>query len=155
MTKSPLTIRHVTKNDSAVWLELRRALWPEYGGDSLTGEVARFFTGELKNLLAVLLAEDDAGHVVGFAEVNIRPYAEGCSTDRIGFLEGWFVVPEARRRGVGRTLVTAAEEWARSQGCTEFASDTLVDNEVSADAHRALGFEEVEVIRCFRKTLDV
>jgi len=148
-----MTIRHVTKNDSAAWLELRRALWPEFGGDSLTGEVAQFFTGELKNLLAVLVAEDDAGQVVGFAELNIRPYAEGCSTDRVGFLEGWFVVPEARRRGIGRALVAAAEEWARSQGCTEFASDTLALNETSASAHRALGFEEVEVIRCYRKDL--
>jgi aminoglycoside 6'-N-acetyltransferase I len=153
MTESAVTVRHVTKSDSTVWLELRRALWPEYGGDSLTGEVAQFFTGELKNLLAVLLAEDDAGHVVGFAELNIRPYAEGCSTDRVGFLEGWFVLPDARRRGVGRALIVAAEEWARSQGCREFASDTLALNEISAGAHRALGFEEVEVIRCFRKDL--
>jgi hypothetical protein len=52
MTPTPVTIRHVTKSDSAVWLELRRALWPENGGDSLTGEVAQFFTGEIKNLLA-------------------------------------------------------------------------------------------------------
>jgi uncharacterized protein (TIGR02246 family) len=49
----------------------------------------------------VLLAEDAAG-ILGFAEVSIRPYAEGCSTDRVGYLEGWFVRPEARRRGVGR-----------------------------------------------------
>lgn len=155
MTDSPLTIRHVTKSDSAVWLELRRALWPEDGGSSHAREVARFFEGELKMPLAVLLAEEQRGHVVGFAELNIRPYAEGCSTNRVGYLEGWFVVADARRRGVGRALVAAAEEWARSQGCTEFASDALANNEISADAHRALGFEEVEVIRCFRKTLDV
>jgi aminoglycoside 6'-N-acetyltransferase I len=49
--------------------------------------------------------------------------------------------------------VAAAEDWARGQGCTEFASDTLLDNDVSSAAHRALGFEEVECIRCFRKTL--
>jgi aminoglycoside 6'-N-acetyltransferase I len=153
MTESALITRHVTKSDSAAWLELRRALWPDDGGSSLSGEISQFFAGELKNLLAVLVAEDGTGHVVGFAELNIRPYAEGCSSDRVGFLEGWFVVPEARRRGVGRALVAAAEEWARSQGCTEFASDTLAVNEISANAHRALGFEEVEVIRCFRKDL--
>jgi aminoglycoside 6'-N-acetyltransferase I len=155
MIDSALTIRHVTKSDSAVWLELRRALWPEYGGSSHAREVAHFFEGELKMPLAVLLAEQQGGQVVGFAELNIRPYAEGCSTDRVGYLEGWFVVADARRRGVGRALVAAAEEWARSQGCTEFASDALANNEISADAHRALGFEEVEVIRCFRKTLNV
>ena len=156
MSKSRLTVRHATESDSAAWLQMRRTLWPDDGGGDHSVEVARFLQGDLKNLLAVLLAvdEDEAGtRIVGFAELNIRPYAEGCSTDRVGFLEGWFVVPGARRQGVGRALLDAAEEWARAQGCTEFASDTLVDNDVSTAAHQALGFEEVEIIRCFRKEL--
>jgi aminoglycoside 6'-N-acetyltransferase I len=156
-----IRVRPATKRDAAAWLELRRSLWPENGGhdhakDDHAQEVARYFAGELKIPLAVLLAdadEEDGARIVGFAELNIRPYAEGCTTDQVGFLEGWFVVPEARRRGVGRALVRAAEDWARSQGCTEFASDTLADNDISAAAHRALGFEEIEVIRCFRKDL--
>lgn len=41
-----------------------------------------------------------------------------------------------------------------SQGCTEFASDALVDNHVSAAAHRALGLQETVQIRCFRKVID-
>jgi aminoglycoside 6'-N-acetyltransferase I len=49
--------------------------------------------------------------------------------------------------------VAAAEAWARAQGCREFASDALADNMVSARAHRALGFDEVATIRCFRKAL--
>jgi len=68
-------------------------------------------------------------------------------------LEGWYVVAEARRRGVGRALVRAAEAWGRAQGCTEFASDALLDNHVSAAAHQALDFDEVAQIRCFRKDL--
>jgi aminoglycoside 6'-N-acetyltransferase I len=90
---------------------------------------------------------------VGFAEVSRRAYAEGCETSPVGFLEGWYVVPARRRQGVGRALVAAAEAWARGLGCREFASDTLADNASSTCAHRALGFEEVEVLRCFRKTL--
>ena len=74
-------------------------------------------------------------------------------TDRVAYLEGWYVVPAARRQGVGAALVRAAEDWARSQGCTEFASDALIDNAVSAAAHRALGFQETVQIRCFRKLL--
>ena len=100
-----------------------------------------------------VLVADDYGELLGFAELNIRPYAEGCNTDRVGFLEGWYVMPEARRRGIGRALVVAAEAWARSQGCTEFASNTLAENDLSRVAHHALGFEEVEVVRCFRKDL--
>jgi aminoglycoside 6'-N-acetyltransferase I len=71
----------------------------------------------------------------------------------VAYLEGWYVVPEARRRGVGRALVESAEDWGRAQGCTEFASDALLDNDVSAAAHRALGFAETVQIRCFRKVI--
>ena len=79
--------------------------------------------------------------------------SEGCESGRVGFLEGWYVIPEARRRGVGRQLLSAAEAWARSAGCVEFGSDAEADNEESAAAHRALGFEDVGLIRCFRKDL--
>jgi aminoglycoside 6'-N-acetyltransferase I len=101
------------------------------------------------------MAENGAGRILGFAELSIRPYAEGCTSDRVAYLEGWFVVPEARRQGVGRSLVAAAEQWGRGEGCTEFASDTPGDNVISAMAHRALGFIEVGSVRCFRKDLQM
>jgi uncharacterized glyoxalase superfamily protein PhnB len=50
-------------------------------------------------------------------------------------------------------LVDAAEKWALAQGCVEFGSDALLDNAVSRVAHLALGFEETEQIRCFKKLL--
>ena len=90
--------------------------------------------------MAALIAKDDAGRALGFAELSLRSYAEGCDTDNVAFLEGWFVVPDARGRGVGRALIAACEKWARSQGCTEFASDAQPDNETSIAAHLALGF---------------
>jgi aminoglycoside 6'-N-acetyltransferase I len=58
-----------------------------------------------------------------------------------------------RRRGVGRALVAAAEDWAIAQGCTEFGSDALIDNTTGAAAHLALGFSETEQLRCFKKIL--
>jgi aminoglycoside 6'-N-acetyltransferase I len=63
------------------------------------------------------------------------------------------VVPGSRREGVGRALIAAAEAWGRAQGCTEFASDAKLENHLSAAAHNALGFTEVDRIRCFRKPL--
>jgi len=82
-----------------------------------------------------------------------RPRLEGCRTRRVAYLEGWFVVPDARPQGVGRALISAAEESGRAQGCTEFASDTRPDNTTSAAAHRALGFSETGLVLCFRKDL--
>jgi len=100
-----------------------------------------------------LLAFESGGRAVGLAELSIRSFAEGCSTDRVAYLEGWYVGPDARGHGVGGLVVEAAEQWARAQGCTEFASDSGVDNDIGAEAHRALGFTEVGVVRCFRKDL--
>ena len=132
---------------------MRVALWPEGSEAEHRAEVRRYFAGELREPLETLIAVS-RGRPVGFAELSIRNYAEDCVTDRVAYLEGWYVVPEARRQGVGRALVLAAEAWGRAQGCAEFGSDALIDNEISAAAHRALGFTETVRIRCFRKVID-
>ncbi len=143
-------IRRATPIDSNAWLRMRKALWPE---EEVAEDVDRFFAGKLDMPLEVLVAVNGFGELIGFAELSIRRYAEGCVTDRVAFLEGWYVDEAHRRKGVGAALVAAAEAWARKQGCTEFGSDALLENEVSAEAHKALGFEEVERIRCFKKVL--
>jgi aminoglycoside 6'-N-acetyltransferase I len=147
-----MDVRPATPQDAAAWLRMRDVLWPDETG-SHAQEIQRFFAGKLREPIAVLMAFDDSGAAVGFAELNIRNYAEDCMTDRVAYLEGWYVEPHARRRGVGRALIEAAEDWGRAQGCTEFGSDALIENDVSAAAHRALGFEETAQIRCFRKNL--
>ena len=146
-------VRPARREDTDAWLRMRRALWPEHGGSYHEAEIEKYFAGRLRMPLEVLLAFDDTGRAIGFAELNIRAYAEGCDTDRIAFLEGWYVGEHARRQGVGRALIEATERWGREQGCTEFASDALADNDLSLRAHLAVGFSEVEVIRCFRKPL--
>jgi aminoglycoside 6'-N-acetyltransferase I len=128
-------------------------LWPDGSLAEHSAEADRFFEGVSREPAAVLVAEHPFQGLVGFAEVSIRSFAEGCTTDRVGYLEGWYVLPDHRRRGTGRALVKAAESWARSRGCTEFASDAEADNELSALAHRGLGFADVGLVRCFRKDL--
>jgi aminoglycoside 6'-N-acetyltransferase I len=148
-----ITVRPAQASDAAAWLELRRALWPDGSEAEHGGDIARFFAGDVGEPRAVLLAENGARSPVGLAELSIRGYAEGCDSDRVAYLEGWFVVPPARRSGVGRALIAAAEDWGRAQGCREFASDAEPGNQASARAHRALGFVEVGLVRCFRKDL--
>jgi aminoglycoside 6'-N-acetyltransferase I len=132
---------------------MRRALWPEAAAGEHEGEIEEFFAGRAREPLAVLIAWDAEGAAVGFAELSIRPTADGCRTNHVAYLEGWFVAPEARRRGVGRALIEAAERWARGQGCRELASDTEAGNAVSIAAHEAAGFDDAGLNRRFRKDL--
>ena len=52
----------------------------------------------------VFVAERPDGRgLCGLLEVSIRTSAPECTTDRIGFLEGWYVDPEYRQSGIGGT----------------------------------------------------
>ncbi len=147
-----MEIRPAGESDGATWERMRQRLWPS-PPDEHALAIARYFSGRAKEPLEVLLAIDEQRQAVGFIELSIRAYAEGCKTDRVAFVEGWYVEPAERSSGVGRTLIDAAETWGRSQGCVELGSDAEVDNLDSAAAHRAVGFRETGIVRCFLKSL--
>ena len=146
-------VRPVCEADAIDWAEMRQLLWPT-ADDDHEREIEAFFQDRDPST-EVLLAIDDAGEALGFAELSIRSHAEACLTRNVAYLEGWFVREHARGRGIGAALVRAAEAWGRLRGCREFASDTNIGNENSIAAHRSLGFEEVDRIVCFRKALSL
>ena len=154
---SILQVRPVELGDRSEWTRLRLALWPDEGEQAHRTAVERFFArprtlGSMPEVALVAVAPDADPVVVGFTEVSRRAYAEGCETSPVGFLEGWYVVRSAGARASGAPC-SRPRAWARKLGCREFASDAVANNAVSAAAHRALGFEEVVVLRCFRKSL--
>src|SRR5262245_51464183 len=113
---SRVRIRQVEPDDLTSWITLRAALWPEQSREELAASAAQFFSalksgpGTMPEVVFVALDTEAASPaLVGFAEVSRRLYAEGCETSPVGFLEGWYVMPEYRRRGVGRALVDACE----------------------------------------------
>jgi aminoglycoside 6'-N-acetyltransferase I len=146
-----MQIRMAEGRDSAEWLRMRNALWP---ADDHADEIDAYFASGGSPLLAVtFIAERAPGRLAGFIEIGLRPYAEGCESSPVPFIEGWYVDPDVRFAGVGRALVQAAESWARAEGHTEIASDVELENDGSLAAHRALGYEEVSRIVCFRRGL--
>lgn len=145
------TVRRVGPADAGDWLRMRCAVYsgPE---EEHRAEIDAYFASP-PDSWACLVADGNAEGVLGFTEVGLRGYAEGCRSSPVGYLEGIFVVETHRKRGVGRALLGGAEAWARERGCTEMASDRQIHNEMSGLFHAALGFEEVERIVCFRKSL--
>ena len=102
---------------------------------------------------AVFIAERPDGSLAGFVEVGTRPYADGCDTSPVGYIEAWYVDPDVRRAGHGRALLRSAEQWALERGYAEMASDALLDNHVSHRAHERSGYIEVDRVVQFRKPL--
>lgn len=138
---------------TARWCEMRCLLWPEGSQTTHRREIKEFFAGHSLDPSAVLIAQDKKGTAQGFVELTIRSHAEGCTPGRIAYLEGWYVDPGFRGKGVGRMLLKAAEEWAKQNRCRELASDAWSKNTLSRKAHLAMGFKELGTIRCFRKVL--
>jgi aminoglycoside 6'-N-acetyltransferase I len=135
------------------WLALRRALWPHCDDVEHRAEMAAQAADA--DRWVQCLARDRDGRAVGLAEAALRrDYVNGTDHSPVAFLEGVFVVPDARRRGVARALVAWVECWGRDRGCRELASDALLDNGASHAMHRALGFAETERVVFFRKPLE-
>lgn len=135
------TIRIAEPKDWKELAFLRALLWPDASYEEHLGELEADPSVWSQPGFPVewLLAENESGEIVGFAEVGLRSHADGCDTRQpVGFLEGWFVRKEHRRKGIGAALLRAAEDWSRSHGCREMASDALVDNAGSEKAHAAL-----------------
>ena len=141
-------IRAVHSPDRGEFVRMRLCLWPDSEvseADSVLGRLGSEFT--------VLVAQRPDGGLCGFAEIGSRPFAEGCQSSPVAYLEGIWVDPDARRCSVALSLVGQAEKWARSEGFTELASDCNIDNAGSQAFHTAAGFAEVGCSVCFRRDL--
>ena len=141
-------IRRARREDSPEVLRLWLALFP----DDTTASQSIQFLIDGATRAALIVAEREGG-LGGFLEVGTRPYAEGCETSPVAYIEAWYVDEDIRKQGIGRALFKAAEDWGREQQLSEIASDALIENEISIAAHKALGYQEVERIVCFRRDL--
>jgi len=148
--ESEVTIRDIVQSDREDWVRLREALWPGSLSDHET-ETRKYFEDRLDAPI-VLVAETE-GRIVGFVELDFRKYAPGCRSSPVAFIEGWHVDIAFRRRGIGRALIKAAEARARAMGHDEIASDAELENADGIAALRALEYEEVERVVCFRRSL--
>lgn len=133
------------------WLSLRQQLWDHCSAEEHLTEM-EVFLHQPEKYCQLLATEDEKA--IGFLEASIRnDYVNGTSSSPVGYIEGLFVVSECRQKGVAAKMMMEIESWFRNQGCHEMASDTELENQVSIDAHLAMGFEETERAVFFRKVL--
>ena len=138
--------------DQPGWLTLRQALWPHCTPAEHRAEMIRFCADA--DRFAQFIFYAPSGDALGFTEAAVRTdHVNGTSASPVPFLEGIYVLPSARRKGIARALFEAVEQWGRELGYAEVASDALLDNEVSHAMHRALGFRETQRVVFFAKPL--
>jgi aminoglycoside 6'-N-acetyltransferase I len=145
-----ISIKTGTQSDLEAWIALRHALWPDAEEQELRLDAEALANGSKPS--AFFLALTARQEAIGFAEVRLRTdYVNGCDTSPVAFLEGIYVQPYWRGRGIARRLCDAVEDWAGAMRCLELASDALLENNGSQQMHTALGFEETERVVCYRK----
>ncbi|WP_414052586.1 aminoglycoside 6'-N-acetyltransferase [Macrococcus animalis] len=137
------------KLDSVTQLALK--LWPDNQFNHLKLEFNEILNDDNQGIFLFVADQND----VGFAHVSLRvDYVEGTDSSPVGFLEGIYVLPRYRNKGIARELITTCEQFAKDKGCTEFASDCELTNLDSILMHEKLGFEETNRIVCFKKKIE-
>ncbi len=114
---------------------------------------AGIFAGRLRRLLprdthALLVAEGGDGRLAGFIGLEQRLMIE--SGERVEIV-GLVVDADARRGGIGRALVAAAEAWTRARGVDALF---LRSNVVRPEAHpfyQGLGFARIKTQHAYLK----
>jgi ribosomal protein S18 acetylase RimI-like enzyme len=138
------TVRPAELDDAAAITALTAQLGYTASADDIRARLA-VLVGDDRH--AVFVAER-GGQVVGWAHVADVPMVQ----DRAGAdLEGIVVAAEERGSGVGRSLVTAAEEWARGRDLAVLRVRSRSSRQAAHAFYRRLGFEDVKTSLVFAR----
>lgn len=144
-----IIIKNANYSDREEWASARLKLWPMHSKEEHLKELSEFLNADGH----INFIGRDNGKVCCFLEASIRPYANGCTSRPVVFLEGIWVDPDYQRHGIGEKLVKKLEDWARDQGFREIGSDCEIDNTQSQNAHKKWGFQEREKVVYFCRDL--
>jgi RimJ/RimL family protein N-acetyltransferase len=86
---------------------------------------------------AVFVAERDDGVIVGRLSVGRDPHPASAHIADVGLM----VAMPARRQGIGKGLLEAAVQWARSAGIRKLELHVFPWNEAGLALYEAFGFE--------------
>jgi dTDP-4-amino-4,6-dideoxy-D-galactose acyltransferase len=126
--------------DPSVPQETAESIYREWAGACCRGTASD----------AVLVAEGDGGDVLGFVACRTHPET-GVHLSRLAAsIVLIATAPDARRRGVGRAIVTSAVEWAAARGAAAILVGTQIRNTGAARLYEGCGFRLVAGSQTFR-----
>jgi len=141
MRNDGVTIREAVAADYGAILDVwnRTGIKPRVTGRD--GQAA--FTHQLTQFPGLYLVADDAGCIIGVVL--------GTHDHRKGWINRLAVLPEYRRRGIGRALAEACDAALRAAGMAIVAALVEEGNEPSMSLFCDLGYETDVAVAYFRK----
>ena len=137
----------VSKETENIWAKLCVELWQHASVDSMLQEMS---DGALAHNFLYIFENE----YIAFISLSLRgDYVEGTKSSPVGYVEGIYVKPEYQGKGVAKKLVDFAKKWSSENGCSELASDCLLENEDSRRFHNRIGFKEANTIVHFTMEL--
>ncbi|BAY65403.1 putative N-acetyltransferase [Calothrix brevissima NIES-22] len=152
--RSDLTLRFAEPEDSSVLFDLIQQL-AEYEklSHAVTGDamaLKEHLFGSPRYIEAILA--EYAGQAVGFA-LFFHNYSTFLTKPGI-YLEDLFVVPEYRRQGIGKALLTKLAQIAVERNCGRLEWSVLDWNEPAQNFYRTMGASILDDWRICRITED-
>lgn len=148
-----IAIRAASATDAAVlaglWAELDRlhaTLQPRFFRAGARGE--RFLREALADPQRAILIAESAQVAVGAVEVRLydTPSHPLMVQRRRAFVDDLVVAPAARRHGVGRALMEAAQRWARARGAEELVLTVWAGNTEAERFYARLGYRPLNTV---------
>ena len=97
---------------------------------------------------------DENNRVIGLVELSSRNIVDGCLSSPVAYLEGLYLAPEHRGKGIGSDIIKILIQWCKKKGYSEFATDTEIKNEKAQRFYKSLGFKEVDRVVEYRLELN-
>ena len=114
-------------------------LYRQFYGKPSDPVLARdFIRARMERDESVVLLAWQSEHAVGF--VQLYPAFSSVSAARVWILNDLLVLPEARRSGAARALLSAASDFARDDGALRLELETDHDNHTAQALYQALGW---------------
>jgi ribosomal protein S18 acetylase RimI-like enzyme len=146
-----VTIKRAGADDLDVLVPLFDAYRQFYRQASDPAAARKFLGERIRNNQSVIFAAFVSSAAAGFTQ--LYPSFSSGLMARIFVLNDLFVVPEARRNGVGVALLNAAADYGRRQGAVRLTLSTELSNATAQALYEKTGWRRDNVFCVYNQSL--